>query len=113
MTRKTADLYLAWYFVMGFLLGNGVPHFAFGAAGKLFRSPFGQRSSPRTNVLWGLSNFIGATLIAAGLIDQGLYSSYALVALLLGFWLTMLMFGTGIKRFFNEGDERPAAASAR
>ncbi len=88
--------------MVGFLLGNGVPHFAFGAAGKVFRSPFGQRSAPRTNVLWGLSNFVLATLIVAGLVLLNLYSSYALVALLVGFWLTMLMFGTGIKRFLNE-----------
>ena len=93
---------------MGFSLGNGVPHFVFGAAGKLFRSPFGQRSSPRTNVLWGVSNFVAATVIAVGLIAFNLYDSYALVALLLGFWLTMLMFGTGIKRFLNEGDMKPA-----
>ena len=96
------QLFLIWYFVIGFLLGNGVPHFAFGSAGKIFRSPFGQRSSPRTNVLWGLSNFVAATIIAAALVYLNLYSSYALPALLLGFWLMMLMFGTGIKRFLNE-----------
>jgi hypothetical protein len=96
------QLFLVWYFLMGFLLGNGVPHFAFGAAGKVFRSPFGQRTSPRTNVLWGMSNFIAATVIAAGLIVLNLYSSNALIALLAGFWLMMLMFGTRIKRFLNE-----------
>ncbi len=96
------QLFLVWYFVMGFLLGNGVPHFAFGSAGKVFRSPFGQRSSPRKNVLWGLSNFLVATAIAAALISLNLYSEYALIALLAGFWLMMLMFGTGIKRFLNE-----------
>ena len=96
------DLFLIWYFVMGFLLGNGVPHFAFGAAGKVFRSPFGQKSSPRTNVLWGLSNFVAATIIAASLAVMNLYDSYSLVALLIGFWLMMLMFGTRIKRFLNE-----------
>jgi hypothetical protein len=96
------QLFLIWYFVMGFLLGNGVPHFVFGAAGKIFRSPFAQKSSPRMNVMWGLSNFVGATVIAAGLIVLNLYSDYALVALLVGFWLMMLMFGTGIKRFLNE-----------
>ena len=107
------ELFEIWYFVIGFLLGNGVPHFTFGAAGEVFRSPFGQRSSPRTNVLWGLSNFIGATIISAGLIALKLYGRYSLVALLLGFWLTMLMFGTGIKRFMNEGEQKPAAALAR
>jgi hypothetical protein len=106
------ELFEIWYFVIGFLLSNGVPHFTFGAAGKVFRSPFGQRSSPRTNVLWGLSNFIGATLISAGLIALKLYGRYSLVALLLGFWLMMLMFGTGIKRFLNEGEQKPAASPA-
>lgn len=96
------QLFLIWYFVMGFLLGNGVPHFAFGSAGKVFRSPFGQKSSPRTNVLWGLSNFIAATIIAGGLVALNLYSDYALAVLLIGFWLMMIMFGTGIKRFLNE-----------
>jgi hypothetical protein len=96
------DLYLVCYFMVGFLLGNGVPHFVFEAAGKVFRSPFGQRSAPRTNVLWGLSNFVGATIIVVGLAWLGLYDGYALGVLLLGFWLTMLMFGTGIKRFLNE-----------
>ena len=106
---STAQLFLVWYFILGFLLGNGVPHFTFGAAGKIFRSPFGQRSAPRTNVLWGLSNFVAATVIVAGLIALKLYSSYALVAMMLGFWLTMLMFGTGIKRFLNEGEQKPAS----
>ena len=96
------DLFLVWYFIIGFLLGNGVPHFAFGAAGKVFRSPFGQKSSPRTNVLWGLSNFVAASLIAVGLVALGLYDAYALYALLTGFWLMMLMFGTRIKTFLNE-----------
>jgi hypothetical protein len=96
------QLFLIWYFILGFLLGNGVPHFAFGAAGKVFRSPFGQRSSPKTNILWGLSNFVLDTIIAIALILLNLYSSYALIAMLVGFWLMMLMFGTRIKRFLNE-----------
>jgi len=107
------QLFLIWYFLVGFLLANGVPHFVFGAAGKIFRSPFGQRSSPRTNVIWGLSNFVLATIISAGLVALKLYSSYALAAMLLGFWLIVVMFGTGIKRFTNEpetptGQSRPA-----
>jgi hypothetical protein len=96
------DLFLVWYLIIGFLLGNGVPHFAFGAAGKVFRSPLGQRSSPRTNVVWGTSNFGAATIIALALAALGLYDSYALAFMLIGFWLAMLMFGTGIKRFLND-----------
>ena len=96
------DLFLVWYFVVGFLLGNGVPHFVFGAAGKVFRSPFGQKSSPRTNVLWGLSNIGGGTVIALALALLGDYDSYSLAVLLVGFWLMMLMFGTRIRAFLNE-----------
>jgi cobalamin biosynthesis protein CobD/CbiB len=96
------QLFLIWYFIIGALLGNGVPHFAFGAAGKIFRSPFGQRSQPRTNILWGLSNFVLATIISIGLAVLNLYNGYSLIALLLGFWLMMLTFGTGIKKFLNK-----------
>ncbi len=95
------QLFLIWYFIIGSLLGNGVPHFVFGAVGKVFRSPFGQKSKPRVNVLWGLSNLFLATIISAGVIYLNLYSGYSLIALLLGFWLTMLMFGTQIKKFVN------------
>lgn len=95
------ELFLIWYFIMGFLLGNGVPHFVFGAAGKIFRSPFGQKSKPMVNIAWGLSNFVAATIIVIGLFALNLYSIYAFPVMLLGFWLTMLMFGLGIKSFLN------------
>ncbi len=95
------DLFLIWYFILGFLLGNGVPHFAFGAAGKVFRSPFGQRSSPRVNMFWGLSNFVAASLIALGLAALNLYDSYSLAVMLVGFWLMTLVFGIRIKQFLN------------
>jgi hypothetical protein len=95
------QLFLIWYFIIGFLLGNGVPHFIFGAAGKIFRSPFGQKSKPRVNILWGLSNLLLATIISAGVIHLNLYNGYSLIALLIGFWLMMLMFGIQIKNFLN------------
>jgi cobalamin biosynthesis protein CobD/CbiB len=96
------NLYDAWYFIMGFLLANGVPHFVFGRAGKLFRSPFGQRSPPKVNVAWGCANFLLATIIGLALAYLGLYDSYSLILLLLGFWLMVLNFGFSIKRFLNE-----------
>jgi hypothetical protein len=68
----------------------------------VFRSPFGQKSSPRTNILWGLSNIAVATVVAAALAALDLYSNYSMAVLLIGFWLMMLMFGTGIKRFLND-----------
>jgi hypothetical protein len=96
------DLFDAWYFVMGFLLANGVPHFVFGRAGKIFRSPLGQRSAPRVNVLWGLANFFTATAIGTGLALLGLFDAYSLPLLLLGFWLMVLQFGVSIRRFLSD-----------
>jgi hypothetical protein len=96
------DLYDVWYFIMGFLLCNGVPHFVFGSAGKIFRSPFGQKSPPRVNVLWGVTNFLLATVIGAALAYLNLYDSYSLILLLAGFWLMALNFGFSIKRFLSE-----------
>jgi len=96
------QLFLIWYSIIGAALGNGVPHFVFGAAGKTFRSPFGQKSKPRVNVLWGLSNFLLATIISIGLMALNLYDGYSLIALLAGFGLMMLAFGTGIKKYLNE-----------
>jgi cobalamin biosynthesis protein CobD/CbiB len=96
------DLFDAWYFIIGFLLCNGVPHFVFGRAGKIFRSPFGQKSPPKTNVAWGLSNFVAATVISAALAILNLYDDYSLFFLLVGFWLTVLMFGTSMKRFLSD-----------
>jgi hypothetical protein len=60
-----------------------------------------------------LSNFVAATIIAASLVSLDLYSSYALPALLLGFWLMMLMFGTGIKKFLNEGERTPESGQTQ
>lgn len=96
------DLFDVWYLIVGFLLSNGVPHFVFGRAGKIFRSPFGQRSLPRVNVYWGTANFVAASIISLSLAYLGLYDSYSLVSLLVGFWLVVLMFGTSIRRFLNE-----------
>lgn len=45
---------------------------------------------------------MAASVIAAGLVLLNLYSGYSLLALLAGFWLMMLMFGTKIKTFLSE-----------
>ena len=84
------------------MLANGVPHFVFGRAGKIFRGPFGRRPQPRVNVAWGAANIGLATLIGTALAALGLYDSYSLPLLLLGFCLMVLNFGFSIKRFLNE-----------
>lgn len=89
------------FLVIGFLLGNGMPHFAFGAAGKIFRTPFGRQSSPRLNVGWGLANFLVATVLVWFLADTA-PQPVDVAFLLAGFWLAVLMFGTSIKHFLND-----------
>lgn len=93
---------LFWYFVIGNLLGNGMPHFIWGRSGTVARSPFGQRSPPRVNLRWGLANFIAASVLCLWRIRRGAPTNQSMIALLLGFWLTVCMFGTRIKRFVNE-----------
>jgi len=85
------------------LLGNGMPHFLFGVAGKVFRSPFGQRSKPPVNVAWGTFNFVAATALAFWRWARQPPRASDLPLLVLGFWLTVLMFGLTLKtRFLSE-----------
>ena len=80
--------YLA-YFIAGFFLVNGVPHFVNGVSGRKFQSPFAKppgigESSAVVNVIWGLVNFIiGYALVGA----VGDFKC--------GFTMDMLMLGLG------------------
>lgn len=89
----------ALYLVSGFLLGNGFPHFAFGVAGLLFRSPFARETVPYINILWGLANFVLASIILFWLSKQRTFDTKHAVYLLIGFWLAVAMFGLFIKDF--------------
>ena len=91
-----------WYLLIGFLLGNGMPHFLFGSAGKTFRTPFGKESSPRINVGWGLFNFILATVLTWWRLSAQSLESYDLIFLLVGFWLVVIMFGISLRRFISD-----------
>lgn len=94
-----------WFLLTGFLLGNGMPHFAFGSAGKIFRTPFGRHSSPRRNVGWGLFNFLLASVVVWWRLESSVPQPRDLYFLLAGFWLAVLMFGFGIKQFLNNSQE--------
>ena len=91
-----------WYVLAGFLLANGVPHFVAGSAGKHFRSPFGRYSSPGINSGWGLTNFIVASLLIIWRITEQAPARGQWIALLIGFWLAIIMFALGAKRFFDD-----------
>lgn len=91
-----------WFLMIGFLLGNGMPHFVFGVAGKIFRSPFGRRSSPRLNVGWGLSNFLLATALVWWRLSVAPPEPFDFYMLLAGFWLAVIMFGVAIRSFLSE-----------
>lgn len=90
-----------WYLVIGFLLGNGMPHFVFGAAGEIFRSPFGAESSPTTNVIWGLVNFVAATALLWWRSAVRPVSRGDVAFLLIGYWLAVAMFGLAIEQFLS------------
>lgn len=90
-----------WYLLIGFLLGNGMPHFLFGSAGKIFRTPFGKDSSPRMNVSWGLFNFILATALVWWRVSVESLQIFDFVFLLTGFWLVVLMFGLSLRSFIS------------
>lgn len=91
-----------WYLLIGFLLGNGMPHFLFGSAGKIFRTPFGKESSPRMNVGWGLFNFIVATVLVWWSVSAQPPAVSDFVFLLVGFWLVVIMFGISLRRFIGD-----------
>jgi len=80
--------YLA-YFIAGFFMVNGVPHFVNGISGRRFQSPFAKppavgESSAVVNVVWGLVNFV----IAYALV-------WAVGDFKCGFTTDMLMVGLG------------------
>ena len=91
-----------WFILIGFLLANGVPHFVAGSAGQIFRSPFGRYSAPGVNFGWGLANFIAATLLIIWRITAAAPHKGEWIALLFGFWLAIIMFGMGAKRFIDD-----------
>jgi len=90
-----------WHILIGFFFGNGMPHFLMGVAGKKFRSPLGASSPTQVNVIWGLLNFVFGT---AGIVY--LNESAPLMAqwfgFLIGFWITVAMFGFGMDHFKGE-----------
>lgn len=91
-----------WHILVGFFFGNGMPHFLFGVAGKLFRSPLGANSSPKVNLYWGLINFVLGTVVAVFL-AAGTSTMASWNGFFIGFWLVVAMFGFFMGHF--RGDD--------
>jgi hypothetical protein len=84
---------LVLLFFCGMFAANGVPHFVNGISGRPFHSPFARPfgkklSSPLTNVLWGMTNFVLAS--AAFLLSNGCVFGFnpGFILLVAGFVLT-------------------------
>lgn len=46
------------FFLVGVVVGNGIPHFVKGIIGSRHQTPFRKPSSAPMNALWGSANFL-------------------------------------------------------
>ena len=109
-------LSLVSYFIGGFFFCNAIPHFASGAMGRSFQSPFAKPpgeglSSSTVNVLWGFANLAIAYLLICRVGDFSLRSTANVGALGLGFLLIGLMGARHFGRF--HGGSSPEDSNAR
>ncbi len=91
---------MIWYALIGFLLLNGLPHFAAGAAGLRFRLFLRDAAPARVGVLWGLANFVVALILVTWRLSLGAPSSRDMIALLVGGALAYVMFGLAAPWFY-------------
>ncbi len=89
------------YVIIGFLLANGLPHLMAGAAGAVFRSPFGRYSKPKVNLAWGLANFLAAIVLFTWRLSVDTAAHGQMVAIIVGITLGYVMFGFAANRFFD------------
>lgn len=85
-------------FIMGLLIGNGLPHLVLGSAGLSCRTPLGKGSPPQTNIVWGLVNLIVATILAY--IAAADFKAMHLFWFFAGFWVTVAWFIFAVKRVY-------------
>jgi hypothetical protein len=97
-------LHLVWYFFGGAFVSNAVPHFASGAMGRPFQSPFARPpgrglSSSTVNVVWGSFNLAVGYVLICRVGDFDLHSTADAAALGLGFLLMGVMSARHFGRF--------------
>lgn len=75
------------FFLSGLFAANGIPHFVKGITGEAHMTPFGKPSSAVVNVVWGVTNFLLATLFFYGAAGQPYEHVLAVTAGFLGILL--------------------------
>lgn len=68
------------FFLSGLFGANGIPHFVKGITGQQHMTPFGKPSSAVVNVIWGVTNFLLATMFFYGAAGQDYEHMWAVVA---------------------------------
>lgn len=76
------------FFLAGLFGANGIPHFIKGVTGQQHMTPFGKPSSAVTNVIWGTTNFLLATMFFYGGLGQDYNHMWAVIAGFLGLLFT-------------------------
>ena len=94
-------LNLAVYLVIGTLFTNGLPHFAAGSAGLPFRLFSAVAAAPKVNVIWGMVNFIAATILLTWRLSVETVGRGEVIALVVGLWAGILMFGAAASWFYK------------
>ena len=89
--------------LLGYFFSNGMPHFAFGVAGKKFRSPLGANSSPTVNVIWGLTNFVAGSAIFYWRVSIQAPTMVDILNFIAAYWVIVAMFGFAMNMF--RGDD--------
>ncbi|MFJ3385247.1 MULTISPECIES: hypothetical protein [unclassified Curtobacterium] len=97
--------------VAGLALLNGMPHFVAGSAGLVFRTPFGRYSSARTNVVWGMANFVIAIGLLFGRTAVVGPTSGDIVWFVVGALVSILLFAFRAADFFDDRPDHPADGS--
>lgn len=99
------NLNLVLAFVAGMFLTNSLPHIVSGVIGEIHMTPFGKKSSPIVNVVWGYVNLVlGVWVLQASggtLNDLITFNSFAI-----SFWIGSLVIALSCAWLFGNPDAR-------
>ena len=92
-------------FVAGMLLTNSIPHIVAGAIGEVHMTPFGKKSTPIVNVVWGFVNLIiGIWVLQAS--GGTLNDIFAISNFSLSFWAGSLIIALSCAWLFGNPNAR-------